>query len=134
MRVVLDASVAIAAMRPSEPAYAAARACVERALQGLDVIVEPSFFVVEVAGALTRLGYEPAAIDAFLRPLMSPPHEIVTVGAKRAQAAARVAITTKLRGPDALYVWLAAREQLSLLTLDREILARGTAACRVSTP
>jgi predicted nucleic acid-binding protein len=134
MRLVLDASVAIASLRPHEPSHHAARARVRRLAAGDDVAVVPSLFVVEVAGALARLGHDPAAIQTFVGALTSAPHEVVTIGPKRAQAAARVAIATKLRGADATYVWLAAREGVPVITLDREILARGASACEVTAP
>jgi predicted nucleic acid-binding protein len=134
MRLVLDASVAIAALRPNEPGYRAARARVRRIANGDDVAVVPSLFVVEVAGALARLGFDPAAIDTFLATLTSAPNEVTTIGPKRAHAAARVAVATRLRGVDAMYVWLAAREGVPVCTLDREILARGGAACQVVAP
>jgi predicted nucleic acid-binding protein len=134
MRLVLDASVAIASLRPKEPGYKAARARLRRLAGGEDVAVVPSLFVPEVAGALARLGFAAASIDAFLAALTSAPHEVTTIGPKGALAAARIAVATKLRGADAIYVWLAAREGLPVCTLDREIMARGPAACRVVAP
>jgi predicted nucleic acid-binding protein len=131
MRLVLDASVAIAATRTFEPFYAPARAQVERALQGIDAVVVPAFFFVEVAGALARQGVAEPDIQAVLDPFTRAPHEVVTIGPKRARAALRVAIACKLRGPDALYVWLAEREGIPVCTLDEEILLRG--APRVQT-
>ncbi|MGA7119590.1 MAG: type II toxin-antitoxin system VapC family toxin [Polyangiaceae bacterium] len=134
MRLVLDASIAIAALRPKEPSYQAARARLRRLANGDDVAVIPSLFLAEVAGALARLGFDPPAIDALVGALTALPHEVVTVGPKRALAAARIAVATKLRGADATYVWLAAREGVPVCTLDREILARGVAACQVLAP
>lgn len=134
MRLVLDASVAIASLRPKEPSYQAARARLRRLAKGDDVAIVPSLFVAEVAGALSRLGFDPAAIEAFVDALTARPHEVVTVGPKRARAAARVAVATKLRGADATYVWLAAREGVPVCTLDREIVARGVTACQVIAP
>jgi len=134
MRFVLDASVAIAATRASEPFYAAARAQVERALQGIDSVVVPAFFLVEVAGALTRQGVVESDIQAILDPFTRAPHEIVTIGPKRARAAVRVAIACKLRGPDALYVWLAEREGIPVCSLDEEILLRGAARVQTIRP
>jgi predicted nucleic acid-binding protein len=134
MRLVLDASVAVASLRPSEPGYLAARARVRRIVNGDDVAVVPSLFVAEVAGALARLGFDAAAIEAFVATLTSAPHEVTTIGPRRAHAVARVAVATKLRGADAMYVWLAAREGVPVCTLDREILARGATACQVLTP
>ncbi|HKQ71114.1 MAG TPA: type II toxin-antitoxin system VapC family toxin [Polyangiaceae bacterium] len=134
MRLVLDASVAIAATRPSEPSYAAARAQMERALQGIDTIVVPAFFVVEVSGALARQGLPEPDVQAIVEPFTHSPHELVTIGPKRARAAQRVAMACKLRGPDALYVWLAAREAVPLCTLDEEILMRGAARAQAIRP
>jgi predicted nucleic acid-binding protein len=131
MRLVLDASVAIAATRVLEPFYAPARAQVERALQGIDAVVVPAFFLVEVAGALARQGVVEPDIQAVLDPFTRAPHEVVTIGPKRARAALRVAIACKLRGPEALYVWLAEREGIPVCTLDEEIQLR--AAARVQT-
>jgi predicted nucleic acid-binding protein len=45
-----------------------------------------------------------------------------------------VAVSAKLRGPDALYVWLARREGIPLCTLDREIITRGAGFCQVIAP
>jgi predicted nucleic acid-binding protein len=97
-------------------------------------VLVPSFFLVEVSGALSRLGFDGRAIRRVVRSLTMPPHEIVTVGPRAAKAAQDVAIRAKLRGPDALYVWLARREGAPLYTLDREILSRGGAFCQVATP
>jgi predicted nucleic acid-binding protein len=40
----------------------------------------------------------------------------------------------KLRAADAVYVWLAARENAPLCTLDRELVTRAGAACEVIEP
>ena len=134
MRLVLDASVVIASLRPNEPSYHPARARLRRLANGDDIAIVPSLFVPEVAGALARLGFDPSAIAALLGALTSQPHEVVTIGPKRALAAARIAVATKLRGADAAYVWLAAREAVPVCTLDREILSRGAPACEVIAP
>ncbi len=134
MRIVLDASVAIAAQRPQEPAYRVSRARLVRFLTGADTVVVPSFFIVEVSGALARLGFHSKAIRQLVDRLTAPPHEIATVGPRSAKAARSVAVSAKLRGPDALYVWLARREGIPLGTLDREIITRGAGFCQVIAP
>jgi predicted nucleic acid-binding protein len=134
VRLVLDASVAIAAQRPREAAYAASRARLVRSLTGADALVVPSFFVVEVSGALRRLGFDPKGIGRLVDRLTAPPHEVVPVGPRSAKAARSVAVRGKLRGPDALYVWLARREGIPVCTLDREIITRGARFCRVIAP
>jgi len=134
MRLVLDAGVAIASLRRRETGHQAARARLRRIAAGEDVAVVPALFTSEVAGALARLGFAVPSIETFLAALTSAPLEVTTIGPKRALAVARIAMATKLRGADAVYVWLAAREGLPLCTLDRQIIARGPAACRVVAP
>jgi predicted nucleic acid-binding protein len=128
---VLDASVAVAAVRTSEPSHAAARARVERAIQNLDELVLPPIFPVEVGGALARLGVPEANIRRLVDALVRPPHEVVTVGPKRAAAAQALAMRARLRGTDALYVWLAATRGAMLCTLDHEMTLRGGAFCQL---
>jgi predicted nucleic acid-binding protein len=134
VRIVLDASVAVAAQRPLEAAYAASRARMVRFLTGEDTVLVPSFFAVEVSGALSRLGFDRPTIVRIVDRLTMPPHEVVTIGPRAARAARAVAIRGKLRGPDALYVWLARREDAPVCTLDREIITRGAHFCKVMPP
>lgn len=134
MKLVLDASVAIASISPGEPDYAAARARVSRALQGSDDLVEPAIFRIEVGGALVRRGRQRADIRKLVAPLCAPPHAIVTIGPKRAAAAEALAIQAKLRGAEAIYVWLAAARALPLCTLDREMATRAAPFCQVVSP
>lgn len=134
MRIVLDACVLIASTRAAEPSHAAAKSRIERVLRGVDEVVVPSFFLVETSGALARLGQPEADIVALIDSLTAPPHEIVTVGPKSARAARTVAMKSKLRGADALYVWLATRNGIPLCTLDQEIVTRAAPLCTVIAP
>jgi predicted nucleic acid-binding protein len=134
MRLVLDASVAVAALRLSEPRHAAAGARVVRLLNGSDTAVVPALFVVEVRGALARLGFNPKSSAALVDALAREPHEIITLGPRAAKAAARVAVRCRIRGSDAFYFWLAQRESIPLCTLDAEMAARGKAVCTVMEP
>ncbi len=134
MRLVLDASVVVAAQRPNEPQYQAARARIVRFLTAEDSVLVPSLFVVEASGALARLGIERAKIVRIVDGLTSYPHKVVTVGPRSARAARAIAIQGKLRGSDALYVWLARRSGAALCTVDPEMATRGAAFCEVSAP
>jgi predicted nucleic acid-binding protein len=66
MRYVLDASVAVASLRPNEPHHAAAVAYLSPLLKGLDSIVVPSIFRVEVASALARACFTGAQVARFV--------------------------------------------------------------------
>lgn len=82
-----------------------------------------------MSAALSRQGFAEAEILTFVDDLGA---KVVTMGPKAADAARRVAIQTRLRGADAIYVWLAAREGLPLCTSDEEIVER--ARCAILAP
>ena len=123
MRYVLDACVAVAALRAGEPDHAAAlRRCMPL-FAGKDDIVVPSLFDLEVTSALVRRGVSPDRVTAFfVRHLAT--RRLVTIGPHAVRATRAVVHATRLRAADALYVWVAAREGLSLVTADREVIAR----------
>ncbi|HEY6461456.1 MAG TPA: type II toxin-antitoxin system VapC family toxin [Polyangiaceae bacterium] len=133
MRYVLDASVAVAALRASEPHHAdALRRCMPL-FAGADEIVVPAIFDVEVVSALARRGVSAAGIERFFEAHFAT-RRLVTLGPRAARAARAVAANTQLRAADAFYVWVAAREGLPLVTLDGDVLARAGAVCRVMKP
>jgi predicted nucleic acid-binding protein len=134
MRLVLDASVAIAAAHTQEPSSSAARARVGHALRGRDELVVPTLFGIEVAGALARRGESEDRIRDYVARLTSAPHEVIPLGAARGRRAVDVAIAGRLRGADAVYVWLASARRLPLCTLDPEMAERAARFCRVISP
>lgn len=123
MRLVLDASVAVAAARPAEPTHAAAKARVDRILARTDTLVVPALFRVEVASALTRAGWGLEAVSDYVQQLVEQA-DVVTMGPKGARMAQAVAMVTRLRAGDATYLWVARRENVPLVTSDKELLAR----------
>jgi len=134
MKLVLDASVAVAAARPSEPFFAVSNARVMDILTNGHELVLPSLFPVEVAAALARRGHDIGATRRYVDPFTWAPHEIVTLGPKRARLVMDIAMRCKLRAADAVYVWLASRHGLPLCTLDTEIATRAAPLCTVISP
>ena len=120
---VLDASVAVSALRANDVNHARAVSYLAPLLQGVDTIVVPTLFDVEVVATLVRAGYPPAdarrAADLFVSRA-----RMVTLGPRAARAASNTASRTRLRTGDAVYVSVAQREGLPLVTFDAEILAR----------
>jgi predicted nucleic acid-binding protein len=100
---------------------------------GRDEIVVPAIFEVEVVAALVRRGAAPSSIDRFFEKHFGS-RELVTIGPRAARAARAIASSTRLRAADALYVWLAAREGLPLVTADTEVLQRAGVVCQVLLP
>lgn len=134
MKLVLDASVAVAAARPNEPSHAPSRARIARVLAGHDEMVVPVLFPIEVGAALARVGEPQAAVVAYAEMLMSVAVKVATIGPARAATIRNMAIASRLRAADATYVWLAATEALPLCTLDKEMAQRGAAFCQIVVP
>jgi predicted nucleic acid-binding protein len=135
VKVVLDASVAVAAVRLNEPDHLPARARVGAILTGRDELVVPTLFPIEVTSALARrAAWLQPQIAAYVARLLAPPCRVVTVGVKSAHTASQIAAKTRLRAADAVYVWLASKEGVLLVSSDREILRRGAAMCEVQAP
>lgn len=135
MKLVLDASVAVAAVRPNEPDHLRARARVDAILTGRDELVVPAIFPIEVTSALARRAAWPQPqIAAYVARLLAPPCRVVTIGMRSASAASQLAAATRLRAADAVYVWLASKEAVLLVSSDAEILQRGAAVCQVQAP
>lgn len=133
MTCVLDASVAVAAARPKEPSHRAARTRVQRILEGDEGIVVPSLFSIEVAASLARAGTPVPAVRNYVSRLLAVAR-VVPLGPAASRQARETAMRWKLRGADAVYVWLAARENVPLCTLDREMTDRAGSACEVIAP
>ena len=123
MKYVLDASVAVAALRQIEPRHTAALQRCMPLFAGVDEIIVPAVFDAEVAAALVRRGASAASVSRFLDTHLGSRH-LVTVGARACRGMLRIIEKTRLRAADALYVWVAAREALPLITLDAELLER----------
>ena len=133
MKYVLDASVAVAALRSSEPSHAAALSRCMPLFGGRDEIVVRAIFDLEITAALMRRGVEGKKIAGFLSQHLVE-RRLVTVGPRAVRGTNRILRLTRLRAADALYVWVAAREELPLVTLDQEVLAHAGLAGVTATP
>jgi predicted nucleic acid-binding protein len=130
---VLDASVAVAAVRPGEPFHRAARARLAALLTGTDAIVVPAIFDVEVTATLVRGQASGDAARAYLDRDLGA-RQLVTIGPRAARAISAVAARTSLRAADASYVWVASSRGLALVTLDQEIGKKVGTLCQVEGP
>jgi predicted nucleic acid-binding protein len=130
---VLDASVAVAAVRPTEPSHRAARARLIALLTGTDSIVVPAIFDVEVTAALVRGQASSSAAQGYLERDLGA-RQLVAIGPRAARAISGVSARTRLRAADASYVWVASSRGLPLVTLDVEIARRVGTLCQVEAP
>ena len=94
---------------------------------GRDDIVVPAIFDLEVTSALVRRGVAAKRVSTFLDQHLRR-RRLITIGPRAIRTVRGVVATTRLRAADALYVWVAVREGLPLVTLDREVIERATQA------
>jgi predicted nucleic acid-binding protein len=134
MRLVLDASVAVAAARTREPSHRAARSLVAAILRGEHEPIVPAIFSVEVAAALARVDEPLHAIRAYADALLRVTARVVPLSPAAARRARETALRWRLRAADATYLSLAAWEGVPLYTLDREMRERGASICEVIAP
>lgn len=132
---VVDASVHIADMRPSEPHHPAARAFMDRMRQSGKPVYGPIIALAEIAGGLAWGTGRPDLARRQIRLLQRFPNFVfVPVDEALGQLAAETAATQQIRGCDALYVALAQQLDATLVTLDAEQRQRGLAVVTTQTP
>lgn len=132
---VLDASVVVALFSANEPHHAASREWLVQATAVAEPLIAPVIVLAEVAAALSRAKGDPALARQVIQLLgQGGLFELVPISLALAEQAAAVAISAQIRGCDAVYVALAQQLNQTLITLDHEQLARGTAVIRVQTP
>lgn len=127
MSPVLDASVFIAAISPTERHHHRARRLFDSHPDTEQFLV-PDLFRVEVIAGLSRRG-EPAdlldTVDAVIR---GPRFHACPLDAELLERAVHVARIARLRAYDAVYVALALMWNEPILTLDGEVAERSGAS------
>lgn len=132
---VVDASVWVSAFVSSDLNYAASLAWLRAQTAGGRTVVDPTLVLAEVAGALARRTGDPAfarVVVADMRRLSGL--RLVPLTEARAARSATRAIDLGLRGADAIYVALAERLGVPLVTWDQEQLSRAAAVVQTRTP
>lgn len=119
--VTVDVSVLIRSATPEEPGH---EECDEALLligkKSVPLIL-PTLIMAELAGALGRRGQQKETIDRVLdRVRLLPASMLMPLDETLAEEAAELAVETRLRGADAVYVATARRAGATLLTVDEE--------------
>ncbi len=125
MLLVLDSSVIVAALRQAEEHHESCAQLLLKIGEGQHRAIAPLTVLVEVVAAVRRrTGSKRLAerTSRFLQSLSTLSFWELTEA--RAQAAAKIAVQTGLRGMDALVVQLAQEFECPLVTLDQELAQR----------
>ena len=119
----------------SEANHAASRRWLDRWLIGNHPVVVPVLLLAEVAGAVARQLGDPAGGRQAVTDLRRLPRlRLSPMDDRLGMEAARLAADLRLRGADAVYVAVARRFSLPLVTWDREQLERARDVVLAYTP
>jgi predicted nucleic acid-binding protein len=132
---VVDASVHVADMRPSEPHHPEARAFLDHVRDNGELAYGPIIVLAEVAGGISRGTGRPGLARRLIGLLQRVPNFVfVPVDETLGRQAAEIAAGRQIRGCDSVYVALAQRLGATLITLDSEQRQRAPAAVLAQTP
>ena len=132
---VVDASVWLSRFVSTDTHHRLSRSWVGVQLEQGNLLVSPALLLAEVAGAVARRTglVEVAARTTDLIQRL-PQTRLVPVDANLGLSSARLAAELRLKGADAVYVALAQRLNVPLVTWDREQLERGQHAVATLMP
>jgi predicted nucleic acid-binding protein len=131
----VDASVWVSALVPGDVHHVASRGWLGRQELADQALVSPSLLVPELAAAISRRTGRSALGRSAITALMRLPHlRIVALDAELAMDAGRLAADCAVRGADAVYLAVARRLGVPLVTWDREQRERGNRLVDVVTP
>jgi predicted nucleic acid-binding protein len=131
----VDSSVWVSTFVAVDAHHEASRAWLRHYLRAGNVVVGPRLLLVEVAGALARrtgVARDGERAVAHLRRLRSA--RWVALTSDLVDHAAQLAATLRLRGADAVYVALANRLGVPLVTWDHEQRTRAAGRIPVMAP
>ncbi len=135
MIVVVDASVWVSRLVPQDVHHEASRRWLEQYTAQGGRVVAPALLLPEVAGAISRRTGEAALAHQAVRQLQRlSALRLISLDARLAQAAARLAADLGLRGADAAYVAAAHALKIPLLTWDDEQREQAGHLIAVRTP
>ncbi|MDQ6694206.1 MAG: type II toxin-antitoxin system VapC family toxin [Chloroflexota bacterium] len=125
---MIDASMWISLLLPHDVNNSLATSWLAQHSQSGGLLVAPSLLPVEVAGALSRItGHTQSAYEAANQLYQLPVVRIVHLDQVLINEAMRIAADHALRGADSIYVALAKKEGIPLVTFDKEQLTRPAA-------
>ena len=132
---VVDASVWVSRFVGGDVHHVPSRLWLARLVEEGATTAAPALLLAEVAGAIARRTDRPElAIEALSLLQRLPSMRLVPIEMELAQLAGQLAADLGLRGADAVYVSLAHRLGVPLVTWDREQRERSTASIDVRTP
>lgn len=121
--VVVDASAWVSRVLTQDSNHVAARIWIDKHLLNDGRLIAPTLLVTEVASAIRRRTMQSALAQAAVNQLYVMPNvQLVPIDQELIDAATDLATNLGLRGADTLYVALAKRLGIPLVSFDKEQL------------
>ena len=118
MFIVVDASVWVSRLVAGDVFHEPVKKWMNERLETGDVFLSPSLLLAEVGGAISRRTTSALGLKAIDAIQSLPGLQLVEMEGALVREAAHLAAELGLRGADSMYVAVAARLELPLLTLD----------------
>ena len=132
---VVDASVILAAILPSEPGHEVSKAWLDTLIQSGGHFSAPAILLSEVAAPLGRAYNQPQQAKQLIQTLLNASFaKLEPITIPLANRAAVIAADYKIRGCDSLYVALAESLNEELITLDKQQKERAKSLVQTNHP
>jgi predicted nucleic acid-binding protein len=131
MFIVVDASLWVARLVAEDVFYDPVKTWMLTRLEQEDQFLAPSLLLAEIGGAISRRTTPSLALKAIEQLQNLPGLQLVEMDDLLLQEAAHLAAQLGLRGADSIYVALAARLDLPLMTLDGDQKERASQRIKV---
>jgi len=133
--MVVDASVVVSYLVPKDVNHIASRRWFRQQVADERQIIAPLLLLPEIGGAISRRTGNPALSHRAVEALKKLSNlRLIAIDDQLTSAATEYAINLRLRGADALYVAVAARLNLPLVSWDNEHASRAGKVINVMTP
>ncbi len=133
--MIVDANIWIARALSADAHHVASRRWIDQQVAGSVQLFAPLFVLAEVAGAVARITGSSSEGRRVYRALeVMPVLRLVSADDAFFMEAAALAAELRLRGSDSVYVALARRLGLPLVTWDQEVSQRAAAIIAVLHP
>jgi predicted nucleic acid-binding protein len=133
--VVVDTSVWISRILEDDSNHQAAKAWTDSYLLNGGILIAPALFVTEIAAAISRQTRQPSYARAIIAQLHGMFNlQLVAIDEELIDGATEIATDLGLRGADALFVALAARLNVPLVSFDNEQLLKSVALIETIRP
>ncbi len=134
-RYTIDASVFVNAFNPGEPGHSTSRALLGAIQNAAETVTVPTLLLAEVASAVARIHRDPIEGVRYAFAISALPNvTLISLSTTLARNAAEVAANHLLRASDAVYLAVAGLYGTTLISFDKEQLARGSGVAPCQTP